>query len=141
MTFEAVSSDPAAAAPIAAPEAPEGADLLVKAAPHDAGFWDAHPEVDRYKVTMHAGEADLTEWTVLVWLKPDSGQGPARIAANADIPTRPADAAFVVHAAHDLEVFGRHPGLAAWRVDLQLNEDGPGAAHKVQVWMAPPAAA
>ncbi|UAL10091.1 hypothetical protein [Caulobacter segnis] len=137
MTFDTVSSDPSVAAPIPAPESPEGADLLVKAAPHDQSFWDGHPDVERYRVEVHTGQADDEAWTVLVWLKTDRGQGPAIVPANGEAPPRPADAVFLVHAAHDQEFFGRRPGVAAWRVDLQLNEDGPGAAHKVQVWMSP----
>ena len=139
MPFETISPDPAVAAPIAAPAAPEGADLLVKTGPHDESFWDQHPDVDRYKVTMQAGQAQIEDWTVLVWLKPGAGEAPVTVAANGEIPQRPADAEFVVHAAHDMEFFGRHPNLAAWRVTLGLNDDGPGAVHYVQVWMAPPA--
>ncbi|CAN5485592.1 hypothetical protein BH10PSE3_BH10PSE3_03880 [soil metagenome] len=137
MTFDAVSSNPAVAAPDPAPQAPEGADLLVIATPHDESFWDLHPDVESYKVVMRAGEADLEEWTVLVWLKPQVGQEPSVVAANDDVPSRAADAIFTVHAAHDLEFFGRHPGVEAWKVDLQLNEAGPGSSHKVHVWMAP----
>lgn len=137
MSFETPSSDPAVAVPIPAPEAPEGANLLVKAGPHDESFWDRHPDVERYKVTMLAGQAQIEDWTVLVWLKPDAGQGSVGVAANDAPPSRPADAEFVVHAAHDMEFFGRHPDLAAWQVTLGLNEDGPGAVHYVHVWMKP----
>lgn len=136
MTFDDVSSNPAVAAPDPAPQAPEGADLLVTATPHDERFWDLHPDVDTYKVVMHAGEADLEEWTVLVWLKPQVELARSLVADNTDVPSRPADATFTIHAAHDQEFFGRHPGLEAWKVDLQLNEHGPGAARKVQVWMS-----
>jgi len=131
--FETPSSDPSQAAPIPAPEAPEGADLLVHGRPHDEGFWDRHPDVERYKVAMKAGQANLDDWTVLVWLKPGvaaDATGPA----TGEIPDRAPDATFVVHAAHDLTLFSRHPDLVAWRVALGLNEDGPGAVHTVEVW-------
>ncbi len=141
MTFDTASPDPTVAAPIPAPAAPEGADLLVETGPHDQAFWDQHPDVERYKVTMRAGQAQIEDWTVLVWLKPGAGEAPVTMPAHGEMPRRPADAEFVVHAAHDMEFFGRHPNLAAWRVMLGLNEEGPGAAHYVQVWMAPPAAA
>ncbi len=109
MSFETPSSDPAVAVPIPAPEAPEGADLLVKAGPHDESFWDRHPDVERYKVTMLAGQAQIEDWTVLVWLKPDAGQGSVGVAANDAPPSRPADAEFVVHAAHDMEFLAGTP--------------------------------
>ena len=137
MSLDAVSTNPAVAAPDPAPQAPEGADLQVTATPHDASFWDLHPDVETYKVVMPAGAADLEEWTVLVWLKPQGGQEPPVVAANRDVPTRPSDATFTIHAAHDQEFFGRHPGVEAWKLDLQLNEAGPGSSHKIQVWMAP----
>lgn len=107
MTFDTVSPDPAVAAPIPAPDAPEGADLLIWAGPHDESFWDQHPEVERYKVAMQAGQAQIEDWTVLVWLKPGAGQGQVSVAANGEPPARPADAEFVIHAAHDMEFFGR----------------------------------
>jgi hypothetical protein len=140
MSFETVSPDPAVAAPIPAPAAPEGADLLVKSGPHDQSFWDRHPEVERFRVTMHPGQAQIEDWTVLVWLKPDAGEAEVTTPANGELPSRPADAEFVVHAAHDLAFFGRHPDLQAWQVGLALNEAGPGSVHYVQVWMTSPAA-
>lgn len=139
MTFDTVLHDPAVAAPIPAPDAPEGADLLIWAGPHDESFWDQHPEVERYKVAMQAGQAQIEDWTVLVWLKPGAGQGQVSVAANGEPPARPADAEFGIHAAHDMEFFGRHPNLAAWQVTLGLNEQGPGAAHHIRVWMKPAA--
>ncbi len=139
MTFDVVSSNPAVAAPDPAPPAPEGADLMVIATPHDESFWDLHPDVETYKVVMHAGEADLEEWTVLVWLKARVGQEPSVVAASNDVPSRPADATFTIHAAHDQEFFGRHRGVEAWKLDLRLNEAGPSSSHRVQVWMAPAA--
>lgn len=131
------SSDPSQAAPIPAPQAPEGADLLIRGQPHDEAFWDRHPDVERYKVAMKAGEANLQDWDVLVWLKPQASWAAADAEPKHDIPQRPADAIFLVHAAYDLTLFSRHPDLVAWRVALSLNEDGPGAVHKVEVWLQP----
>ncbi|MBO9547165.1 hypothetical protein [Caulobacter sp.] len=133
--FETPSSDPSQAAPVPAPEAPEGADLLIRGQPHDEAFWDRHPDVERYKVAMKAGQADVQDWDVLIWLKPEASWAAASPEPKHDIPERPADATFVVHAAHDLDFFSRHPDLAAWRVALSLNEDGPGAVHTVEVWL------
>jgi hypothetical protein len=135
MTFETISPDPSMAAPIAPVE---GADLLVKTGPHDESFWDQHPDIERYKVTIQAGQAQIQDRTVLVWLKPAPAQSPVSVATNAEIPQRPADAEFVVHGEHDMEFFGRHPSLVAWRVSLSLNEDGPRAVHYVQVWITSP---
>lgn len=46
MTFDTISPDPAVAAPIPAPDAPEGADLLVRAsAPHHVQVWMKSPAV------------------------------------------------------------------------------------------------
>jgi hypothetical protein len=137
--LETVSADPAQAAPIPAPAAPEGADLLVRARPHDQAFWDRHPQVETYKVTMKAGEADLSLWDVLVWLKPGAGPAQETAPVNQAIPARQADATFIVHAAHDLGFFASHPDLAAWRVALGLNEDGPGAVNQIEIWMTAPA--
>ena len=137
MTFDAVSPDPSVAAPIPAPQAPEGADLLIKAAPHDQGFWDRHPDVERYRLETHTGATDDALWTLLVWLKARPGEGVGRVAANGAHPTRPADAEFVVHSAYDQEFFGRHPDVEAWTMTLQLNDDGAGSVRKVQVWMTP----
>ena len=133
--FETPSSDPAQAAPIPAPAAPEGADLLVHAKPHDQAFWDQHPDVATYKVEMKAGQADVDDWEVLVWLKPGAATETAKAPGQDQIPDRPADATFEVHAAHDLSFFNRHPQVAAWRAAIALNEHGPGAAHKVEVWL------
>ena len=135
--FETPSPDPSRAAPIPAPEAPEGADLLIQGRPHDEGFWDRHPDIERYKIEMKAGEADVQDWRVLIWLKPGVDEGAQGAPDKAEIPARPADATFVVHAAHDLSFFSRHPDLLAWRVALSLNEDGPGAVHSVEVWTNP----
>ena len=135
--LETPSVDPAQAAPIPAPEAPEGADLLIRGKPHDEAFWDQHPQVERYKVAMKAGEAQREEWEVLVWLKPDNDAADAPLADRGEIPDRPADATFEVHAAHDLSFFERHPQIAAWRAAIALNEHGPGAVHTVDVWMKP----
>lgn len=136
MTLEAFSSsNPAAAAADPAPQAPEGADLMVKAGPHDEAFWEQHPDVVRYRVPVRTGQTDADDWTVLVWLKPAAEQMALAPQLRADIPQRTADATFVMHAAHDLAFFERHPGLEAWRADLKLNEDGPGAVHHVEVWM------
>ncbi|PIB92466.1 hypothetical protein [Caulobacter sp. FWC2] len=137
--LETVSADPAQAAPIPAPAAPEGADLLVRARPHDQAFWDRHPQVATYKVTMKAGEADLALWDVLVWLKPGVAPAQETVPVNHAIPARQADATFIAHAAHDLGFFASHPDLAAWRVSLGLNPEGPGAVHEIEVWMATPA--
>lgn len=135
--FETPSSDPTQAGPIPAPAAPEGADLLVRGRPHDQAFWDQHPDVESYRVAIKAGQANLEDWDVLVWLKPGLDIDPSRVVSGADIPERPADATFVVHAAHDLGFFGRHPQVAAWRAAIGLNQDGPGAVHTVEVWMKP----
>lgn len=134
--FETPSSDPAQAAPIPAPAAPEGADLLIRGKPHDEAFWDQHPDVERYKVAMKAGQAQVEDWEVLIWLKPGLVGGTA-LEARGEIPDRPADSLFEVHAAHDLAFFDRHPDVAAWRAEIALNEHGPGAVHKVEVWMEP----
>lgn len=135
--FETPSSDPAQAAPIPAPAAPEGADLLIRGKPHDEAFWDQHPDVERYKVAMKAGQAQVEDWEVLIWLKPDLVGGAAP-EARGEIPHRPADSLFEVHAAHDLAFFDRHPDVAAWRAAIALNEHAPGAVHKVEVWMKAP---
>jgi hypothetical protein len=134
--FETPSSDPAQAAPIPAPIAPEGADLLIRGRPHDEAFWDQHPDVERYKVAMKAGQAQVEDWEVLIWLKPDLDEATA-LAERGDIPNRPADNIFEVHAADGLTLFDRHPDVAAWRAAIALNEHGPGAVHKVEVWMKP----
>jgi hypothetical protein len=135
--LETPSSDPAQAAPVPAPAAPEGADLLVRAKPHDEAFWDQHPEVRTYKVELKTGQADVDDWEVLVWLTPGPAAEAPREASQDPIPDRPADATFEVHAAHDLMFFSRHPQVAAWRAAIALNEHGPGAVHKVEVWMRP----
>ncbi|PLR28688.1 hypothetical protein SGCZBJ_01690 [Caulobacter zeae] len=137
--FEAPLSDPAQAGPIPAPAAPEGADLLIRGKPHDEAFWDQHPDIERYKVAMKAGQAQVEDWEVLIWLKPDlkEASGPAE---RGNFPNRPADNVFEVHAAEDLGFFDRHPEIAAWRADIALNEHGSGAVHKVEVWMKPPPA-
>ncbi len=130
-------SDLAQAAPLPAPQAPEGADLMIRAKPHEEAFWDRHPDVERYRIEIRTGQPDLDAWSVLVWLKADAGAvTPVRQIEN-QVPTRPADATFVIHAAHDLDFFRRHPDVQAWRVALALNEDGPGAAHTVELWMKP----
>lgn len=140
MTLETQpASDPAAAAPDPAPQAPEGADLMVKTGPHDEAFWDQHPDVDRYRVPVRTGQADAEDWAVLVWLRPEAERMALDAQPRGDIPQRPADATFVIHAAHDVAFFERHPGLEAWRADVTLNEDGPGAVHHVEVWMRTPA--
>jgi hypothetical protein len=136
LMLETPSADPAHAAPIPAPAAPEGADLLVLGKPHDEAFWDQHPDVERYKVTMKAGQAQVEDWEVLVWLKPGQ-EGATGVAERGEVPDRPADATFEVHAAHDLSFFARHPQIAAWRAAIALNEHGPGAVHTVEVWMRP----
>ncbi len=135
--FETQSPDPAQAAAIPAPAAPEGADLLVRGKPHDEAFWDQHPDVESYRVMMKAGQANLEDWDVLIWLKPDVDTQAEGLVPQAEIPGRAADATFVVHAAHDLGFFGRHPEVEAWRAAISLNEQGPGAVHTVEVWMKP----
>lgn len=135
--FETPSSDPAQAAPIPAPAAPEDADLLVRAKPHDAAFWEQHPDVRTYKVEIKTGQADVDAWEVLVWLKPGAAADASKQEGQDQIPDRPADATFEVHAAHDLTFFSRHPRVSAWRAAIALNEHGPGATHTIEVWMAP----
>ncbi|WP_454762111.1 hypothetical protein [Caulobacter segnis] len=132
---ETPSSDPSQAAPVPAPEAPEGADLAIRGQPHDQAFWDRHRDVERYKVAMKTGQADLQDWNVLIWLKPEAALDTTNLEAQQDIPERSADATFVVHAAHDLSFFSPPSRFAAWRIALSLNEDGPGAVHTVEVWL------
>lgn len=135
--LESQSPDPAQAAAMPAPAAPEGADLLIRGKPHDQAFWEQHPEVETYRVIMKAGQANLEDWDVLIWLKPDVATDAARLSHKAEIPERAADATFVVHAAHDLGFFDRHPEVDTWRAAISLNEQGPGAVHTVEVWIKP----
>jgi hypothetical protein len=140
MSLKTVSSDLSVAAPIPAASSPEGTDLLVRSGPQDQSFWDRHPDVARDKVAMRPGQAQIEDWEGLVWVKPGASDAAVTRAANTGTPQRPAGAAFVVHAADDLNDFGRHPHLAASQVTLAFNGSSPGSVPDVQVWMTVPAA-
>jgi hypothetical protein len=134
--LDTISVDPSQAAQIPAPTAPEGADLLIRASPHDQSYWERHPQVRTYKVSIRAGEAQLSLWDVLVWLTPEAEPRRDAVPVNSAIPDRPADATFIVHATYDLGFFAVQPDVIAWRASLALNDDGPGAVHHIEVWMS-----
>lgn len=124
---------------VAAPDYLDGADLAVIAKPHDQGFWDRHPDVASYRVTVPTGVDHDEDQTVLVWLKAETprhdtpGDFTAPEAAPLD---RPADLVLSVHAAHGLGFFARHPDLVAWKVDVALGQlVGHGADHKLSLWL------
>jgi hypothetical protein len=126
--------------PIAAPTYPDGADLLVRSGAHDTAFWDRHPDVERYRITVHE-QQDGDQSDVLVWLKPgvcldasqgfDDGLPPP--------PARPADLDFTFDSAHDPGFFERHPDVIARQWDLQLTDHADGALRRLRLWLKPEA--
>lgn len=117
-----------------APTYPDGADLLVRSAAHDEGFWDRHPAVERYRVVVAPEQADATEWRVLVWLKPSSE--PLHQDAGESAPLdRPADLDFVFDTAHDAAILANHPDVVAKAEDLQVNAHATGAERRLRLWL------
>lgn len=124
---------------IAAPAYADGADLAVVAQPHDQSFWDRHPDVATYRVTVSTGIDADKGLTVLIWLKPEAPRSDSGfIEPAAAEPPRPADLVFTTHAAHGLGFFARHPDLETWKTDLALGRlAGHGADHTVSLWVRP----
>lgn len=117
----------------AIPSYPEGADLLVRTAPHDEQFWDRHPAVERYRVVITPERVDDPQWQVLIWLKPTLAQGLET--PEASPPERPADLDLAFDSAHDAELLSGHPDVVARQADLQLNEHATGSERRVRLWL------
>jgi len=123
-----------AAAPTAPPAYPDGADLGVRAKPHDATFWDRHPAVERYRVIAPPG-APRDDWTVLVWFKPEAVAGSPGREPGAP-PDRAADLDLTFSTAHDVALLTAHPDVLAYHGDLQVTERADGAERRLRLWLA-----
>ena len=124
----------------ASPTYPDGADLVVRSGAHDAAFWDRHPDVERYRITVRTQQEDELS-DVLIWLKPG-----ARLDADQAVedtlappPARPADLDFTFDTSHDPRFLERHPDVIARQWDLQLTDHADGALRRLRLWLKPEA--
>lgn len=133
-----ISQTPAAAPAEGSPPAyPEGADLLVRAAPHDQQFWDRHPRVDRYRVVVAPEHADDPEWQVLLWLRPSAAPlgSTDQDGDRPPPPGRPADLDLVFDTTHEAALLADHPDVVAAQPDLQVNGLATGAERRLRLWL------
>jgi hypothetical protein len=140
MSDAATIQTPAAgSSPTAAPTYPDGADLVVRTGAHDTAFWDRHPDVERYRITVQTQQdSDLSD--VLIWLKPGVRLDADPVFEDGpEPPERPADFDFTFDTAHDPGFFERHPDVIARRWDLALTDHADGAVRRLRLWLKPQA--
>lgn len=122
-----------AASPTAPPAYPDGAEVSVRAKPHDAIFWDQHPALERYRLIASPGRPK-DDWTVLLWFKPGALAEMQDREASAT-PDRAADLDLTFSTTHDVALLTTHPNVLAYHSDLQVTEYADGAERRLRLWL------